>query len=251
MGHINAIKAELLWGDQVVSSSVAALLDGPGRGACSETAVTVSSSLAWTEQSSKASSALTSQSSRFTTSKIVVIRCPAVVIIWLSPICSTTAAACQSIHEYIHYLYRMLFPGGRPTSLAFPPLVGKNWWIHPGLFQQTREEPDPGWIRERLQSKVTEDRWRILDCLDVFVGQRIWNHNIEKRCTRSWDAAWQTWYDLKIFSSITLVLFWCALIKPSEDSFSEQVLKNMNWSWTWCSCLHLYAQGRPEKQKDY
>ena len=56
-----------------------------------------------------------------------------------------------------------------------------------GLFQQMREEQDPGWILERLQplANVTEDcpvrdEWRILDLLYVFLRQHMCNHNIEK-----------------------------------------------------------------------
>ena len=56
------------------------------------------------------------------------------------------------IDAHINLLCRMLFPGGRPTSLAHSSMLEKT---HPWSFQLMRKEPEPSWILEQLQPNVT------------------------------------------------------------------------------------------------
>ena len=99
----------------------------------------------------------------------------------------------------------MLFPGTPLWQATGRGKPEKHILLRIFKFQQVREEPDSGWILERLQPNVTEDGWRILDFLDVLLREHVRNHNIEKMCARSWNAAWQTWYDLESFPSITSI----------------------------------------------
>ena len=68
----------------------------------------------------------------------------------------------------------MFFPDGRPMSLTHSAvgkmLVGENLWNTSLVFSALREEPEepePGWIRERLQPKVTEEGFQVRDRLSL------------------------------------------------------------------------------------
>ena len=69
---------------------------------------------------------------------------------------------------------------GRPTSLAHSSLVGGNErnTSFVSVFSLW-ERSQVCWILEWLQQNVTEDGWRILNFLYVFLTQHICNHNIE------------------------------------------------------------------------
>ena len=62
------------------------------------------------------------------------------------------------------------------------------------------------------------------------------NHNIEKFAPvpgtqlHKLDMIWRVNFGL--FPIDNSVFFWFALMKPSKDSLSGQVLTNMNWPWT-------------------
>ena len=65
-----------------------------------------------------------------------------------------------SIHEYINHLCRMLFPGGRTTSLAAlahslfgKPLVGENDETHPWAFSANERRIRPGLNRQTIAVK--------------------------------------------------------------------------------------------------
>ena len=85
-----------------------------------------------------------------------------------------------SIHANIIHLCRMLFPGGRPTSLAHSSLVGERNKTHPWSFSAHEREARPGLNSWAIVAKCHRGLWRILDFMYVFLRQHVCNHNIEK-----------------------------------------------------------------------
>ena len=125
--------------------------------------------------------------------KVVAVLYPSMVIIWASPICSTTTAACQflmtscqfmSIQITLSYWWKTddlgLFLNQSSCGKPLWEKLATHSWSFSANEQGTRS-----WLNSwTIAAKVTDDWWKILDFLDVFLEQHIRNHNlkINKAC---------------------------------------------------------------------
>ena len=163
-----------------------------------------------------------------------MIQRPAVVIIRVSPICSTTAAACAGCSFLAED--QRAWPGPIPWRAIGRENPGAN---EIGILP---------WFNSRMMAAKghggrLENLWFPGSFFwTTYLELQYWKRNVPVPGTQLRQLD-KLDINLKCFTSITSIYFWYALMKPSELNENELAVKL-------AQLVNLHAQERPEKQTE-